>query len=390
MRSFPKILAALATSLGFLALALISLAQMGKRVVIGANTPEDKALTDISAAADPAQKLALIDKFFADYGIGDMAIVAYELYIAHYQATKNPGKAAEYCEKLLTVDPENFSAAVNWVRAEQEKGDVGKLFTAGERAAAILTRYKAQPAPADTDPAMWEQTKAKNLADAQEMIHYVEGTLFGAGYQTREAATRAALLERYLAAFPDSPYTGSAQALVATAYQQAQNFPRMLAFAGKIVEKDPNSIGMLLLLADYYSDHGEQLDKAETYAKKALDLLPQAKRPEGVTEDQWQKQISLQKGLMWSALGQVHISRKRDAQSLEAFRNAAPLLKPDPYSYARNQYRMGFALINLKRLPEARTAFTEAASVDTPYRGPAQEKLKSLPAAPHRPAKKGF
>jgi hypothetical protein len=49
---------------------------------------------------------------------------------------------------------------------------------------------------------------------------------------------------------------------------------------------------------------------------------------------------------------------------------------------------MGFALINLKRIPEARTALTEAASVESPYRAMAQAKLKELPAAPARPGKK--
>jgi tetratricopeptide (TPR) repeat protein len=90
----------------------------------------------------------------------------------------------------------------------------------------------------------------------------------------------------------------------------------------------------------------------------------------------------------WSAIGQAYITQRKDTQALEAFRTAAPLLKPDATSYARNQYRMGFALINLKRIPEARTALTEAASVESPYRAMAQAKLKELPAAPARPGKK--
>src|SRR5207253_6272316 len=49
-----------------LALAPLLGAQIGKRVSIGAGTPEDKALAEINAATDPAQKLALIDKFLAE------------------------------------------------------------------------------------------------------------------------------------------------------------------------------------------------------------------------------------------------------------------------------------------------------------------------------------
>jgi len=66
--------------------------------------------------------------------------------------------------------------------------------------------------------------------------------------------------------------------------------------------------------------------------------------------------------------------------ALDAFQKAAPLVKGEPFSYARNQYRMGFALLNLKRMPEARAALTQAASVDTPYKQMAQQKLSSLAA----------
>jgi hypothetical protein len=55
------------------------------------------------------------------------------------------------------------------------------------------------------------------------------------------------------------------------------------------------------------------------------------------------------------------------------------LLKSDAGSYARNQYRLGFAFLNLKRAPEAKAAFTDAASVSSPYKALAQDKLKSLP-----------
>ncbi len=376
----------------FAALILAALpagAQIGKRVSLMAGSPEDKAYAEIAATKDPAQKLALMDKFLADFGQTDMAVVAYELYISYYQAEKNNAKVIEYCEKLLGADPDNLGAAVNEMRAAQEKGDQAALFTAGERVGGIMTRYKAKTAPEGTRAGDWEQEKARNLADAQTNVSYVEYTLFTSAYQAQSPAAKAALFERFVSAFPDSPYTPNAHALVAAAYQQAQNYPRMLEFANRILARDANNLSMLLLLADYYSERGEQLDKAEEYAKKSSGLLASAKKPEGVPDDQWKKQVDLQKGLALSALGQVYIQRHRDALALEAFSGAAPLLKAAPATYARNQYRMGFALLNLKRVNEAKAALTEAASIPSPYRGLAQEKLSSIGGAPaKRPAKK--
>jgi len=138
---------------------------------------------------------------------------------------------------------------------------------------------------------------------------------------------------------------------------------------------------MLLLLADYYSEKGDQLDKAEADAKKATAALADAKKPEGVTDEQWQQQVSLQKGLALSALGQVNIQKKNNAGAVENLKAASPLLKADAGSYARNQYRLGYALLNLKKVPEAKQAFTEAASVDSPYKQPALDKLKAMSGA---------
>lgn len=369
-----------------LALARPAGAQIGKRVIIRAGTPEDKALSDINATTDPRNKLELMDKFLADYGKDDMAIVAYELYLSYYQAAKNYDKTAEYCQKILSVDPENFSAGVNLFRAAQEKGDQKQLFAAGERVGGILGRYKSKPAPEGMDATAWDLEKKRTLGEAQDNINYVEYALFSSAYQMRDAFTRAGLFERFLAAFPDSSYAPNAQSLVAAAYQQAQNYPKMLEFARGILARDPNNVGMLLLLADHFSERGEQLDKAEEYSKKSLELLVSAQKAATLSDEQWQKQLSLQKGLAWTALGQVYIERKRDPQALEAFRTAAPLLKPDPTTYARNQYRMGFALLNLRRVSEAREALAEAASINSPYRSLAQAKLNSLPG--RAPAKK--
>ncbi|MGB6683119.1 MAG: hypothetical protein WBH24_05660, partial [Candidatus Acidiferrum sp.] len=215
----------------------------------------------------------------------------------------------------------------------------------------------------------------------KDNVTYIEEALYMVDYRTPTAAKRAELLTHFAQVFPDSPYANQALGVAATSYQQAQNIPKMLEVANGLLTKDPNNIGMLLLLSDYYSDKGEQLDKAESSAKKAITLLGSAQKPEGVTDEQWQQQLSLQKGLALSSLGQVEIEKKDNAQAVENFEAAAPLLKPNEGSYGRNQYRLGFALLNLKRNAEAKEAFTQSASVNSPYKPLAQAKLKTFVGA---------
>jgi len=69
----------------------------------------------------------------------------------------------------------------------------------------------------------------------------------------------------------------------------------MLEVGNALLAKDPKNLGMLLLVSDYYGEKGEQLDKAESYARQAATLAESAARPENVSEDQWKQQTALQK-----------------------------------------------------------------------------------------------
>jgi tetratricopeptide (TPR) repeat protein len=224
----------------------------------------------------------------------------------------------------------------------------------------------------------WSAQKAQNLRDAQGDVNYVQYAMVNAAYKTKDLPPRIQLLERYAKAFPDSQYTLAVREQTAIAYQQAQNTPKMIETAQSILTKDPDNISMLLLLADNWSENGQQLDKAGADAKKALELLGKAQKPDNVPDDQWQKQVSIQKGLAYSALGQVYVNNNQNAQAVDAFKQASPLLKSDAFSYGRNLYRLGFTLAKMQRTPEARTVLTEAVSVNSPYKAKAQETLNKI------------
>jgi tetratricopeptide (TPR) repeat protein len=360
----------------------ISAQQIGKYVPVSAGSEADHAMTEINATGDPAQKLALIDKFAAGTGQGDMAIVADELYVNYYLPQKQYDKVFEYGDKIFAIDPGNFQNAMNMIRAASEKGDAEKLLAYGEKTQSILTAYKVSPAPSGVAADTWEQQKTHTIESNQDNIRYVQQAVYNGAYQIQEPAKRADELLHFAKIFPDSDYTLTALGVAASSYQQAQNVPKMLEVATALLAKDPKNLGMLLLVSDYYGEKGEHLDKAEAYAQKAAALADSAPRPENVTGDQWTQQTALQKGLALSTLGQVNLQKKNNAQAIQNFQAAAPLLKSNDVGYARNAYRMGFAFINLRKIPEAKAAFTQAASVNSPYKQPALDKIKTLPATP--------
>ena len=352
-------------------------AQMGRTVSVNAGTPEDKALSEIYAAPDGPEKIALLDKFMADFGKGDLELLGDQLYASSYVTQKNYAKAYEYGEKALALDPENLSTAVTLVHAAEEQGDIAKIFESAEHANAIVTRYKAQPPPGAAKES-WEQQKQGVLRGAQDDINYIQNATFNAAYKLSDSKSRAAYMERFAKDFADSPYALNAREQVAFSEEQAQNFPKMMEAAQAVLAADPRNVDMLILLSDYWSEKGQQLDKAGDYAQRAIDALAKLQKPEGADDAQWQQQVSMQKGLAYSALGQVYVNQTFNAQAVNAFRQAAPLLKSNPTSYARNQYRLGFTLAKMQKIPEARAALTEAAAIDSPYRALAQQTLAKI------------
>lgn len=365
-------------------------AQIGKTVSVAAGTPEDKALAEIYAAPDGPDKVALLDKFTADFASNnDMALLADQLYEQTYLTQKNYAKVYEYGDKTLALDADNLPAAVGMVHAADEQHDPQKLFVVGEEVAAIVARYKASTPPEATPADQWNRTKDENLGKSMADINYVEYAMIDTAYKATDAATRAALLERYVAAFPESAYTQSVREQIPMAYRSAGNTAKMTAAIQRVLAADPNNATMLVLLADYWSEAGKELDKAEADAQKALELLSKAQKPPSAAEDPWKQQVEAQQGVAYSSLGQVYVIRGSNAKAVDMFQKAKPLLKSDSFNYARNLYRLGFTLAKMQRIPEARTVLTEAVSLDTPWKKPAQDTLDKIGGATaKRPARK--
>src|SRR6202050_689667 len=106
-----------------LSVSITASAQIGKSITVSAGTPEDKALTEIYDAPDGPEKVALLDKFMADFGKDDMELLADQLYVQTYLAQKNYAKVYEFAAKALALDPTHLSAGVSVVHAAGETGD---------------------------------------------------------------------------------------------------------------------------------------------------------------------------------------------------------------------------------------------------------------------------
>ncbi len=104
--------------------------------------------------------------------------------------------------------------------------------------------------------------------------------------QTQDAAQRATMIEDFLQRYPESKYVALMHQIATSAYQQLNNYDKVVEHAEKTVAAFPSNISMLSLLALAYTSHSDS-DKAINRAGKAIDLLEKLTPPANADPARW-------------------------------------------------------------------------------------------------------
>jgi len=127
------------------------------------------------------------------------------------------------------------------------------------------------------------------------------------------------------------------------------------------------------------------LEKATTYAKKALTATQGTKKPEGVDDVAFKKQQNIQLGMAHLTLGFVALKRIERttgtlAPAIDELRTAANLLEGNPalqgqaLYYLGNAYEMGVPANHRAAID----ALSRAVSLPGPMQGPARDLLAKV------------
>jgi tetratricopeptide (TPR) repeat protein len=173
--------------------------------------------------------------------------------------------------------------------------------------------------------------------------------------------------EQYLQKYPTGHYSEQVYARLATAYYQKQQFDKMYAAADKALASNPDEVSVLVLVGwviphnydpnDPESEH--RLAKAETYEKHALEILPDVRKPDALTDEQFAKVKQASMAQAHSGLGLVYF---RQQQWEKAVTETQQAVKLDPTPDSVDLYILGVSFSQLKRYPEAADAFQKCAA----------------------------
>lgn len=350
------------------------------KIVIPAGTPEDQALTAINAEQDAQKKLAMYEDFVQKFS-GNPAAMAYGNWqIAQaYQASGDLAKALQYGDKALTGAPHNLDILVSQANIARQMKDNAKIMDYSARGGEVYASIAKQPKPAEISDQEFANHIAEDQSNAKSSYEFLEAAGFNviAGEQAPKA--RMEYIERYTTAYPESRFGEQvAQYAMYTLGPGQLNDPtRLAAFGEKALAANPNSVPVLLLLADHYVEDTKpgSLAKASGYAQKVIELS----KADAADADRSRK---LSAGVAHSTLGYALMKEDKTAAAVPQLKSAAELLKgQDDTAYATALYRLGFAYAKTNKVTEAREVLTEAVKIAGPVQKPAQELLTKVNTA---------
>ena len=355
-------------------------------IIIPAGTPEDKATQAISAETDGPKRLAMLQEFVQTFSANPQAVAYGNWQLSQqYLDQGDAGKALEYGEKALAMQPNNLDILVSVAGVAQRMKATDKLVDFAVRGGTAFNGITNQPKPegmADDDFAMRMQQAQEPLRQSYE---YLEASGYNAMVAETDAKKRMGYIEPYIVAFPGSRFQELVTQLAVATLGELKDSARLASFAEKALAANPNSVSMLVVLAETFAgstDPGSGA-RAEAYARKALNLA------KGMTATAENK-LQLYSGLAHSALGQAMMKQEKTLPAIVELKTACAELKDTPDAYAGALYRLGFAYAKTGKLVEAKATLTELIAIEGPYQKPARDLLARVQAGPAKaPAKRG-
>jgi tetratricopeptide (TPR) repeat protein len=183
-------------------------------------------------------------------------------------------------------------------------------------------------------PAKQPQAKSQKEVDAINAI-----------FNTQDPDGRIAAAESLLTKFADTEFKAIALQLAADAAMRKNDFEKMVIYSERTIEADPQNYGAMLMLAtgtaqktrEFDLDKEEKLQKAEKYAKRAMEIIPTAPKPRpDVTDEQWTGAKNDAMGQAHEALGLVAMVRKKYDVAVTEFKTSTEITpSPDPATQVR-------------------------------------------------------
>lgn len=183
-------------------------------------------------------------------------------------------------------------------------------------------------------PAKQPQPKSQKEAEAVMAI-----------MNAQDPDARIAAAENLITKFADTEYKAIALQLAAFSAQQKNDHDKMMLYAERTLEADPQNYNAMLMIAsglaqktrEFDLDKEEKLTKADKFAKTAIDLIAKAEKPNPqVTDEQWAAAKKDYEAQAHEALAIAALARKKYDVAIAEFNTSITTAsQPDPSTMVR-------------------------------------------------------
>jgi hypothetical protein len=231
------------------------------------------------------------------------------------------------------------------------------------------SRQTASPVGPSTD---MQQTQLHELTDVQRQpgvgIDPKEQKAYDTFYRTEDSDKKILLGMAFLEKYPSSIFAEAVDAGLTNAYYDKQDWKDFYATADKALALKPDDVDVLTsvgwVIPHVYDPHDanadQELNKAETCEKHAIDVLAKMPKPAGLTDSQFAASKANKAIQAHSALGLVYFRRNDFANSVTELRMATD---NNPNPDQTDLFVLGTDLQNLNRFTEAVDVFERCSQI---------------------------
>jgi tetratricopeptide (TPR) repeat protein len=199
--------------------------------------------------------------------------------------------------------------------------------------------------------------------------------------QTSDPKNIVTLCSEFRKEFPTSEFSGHVYRMEMHAFEVLNDYQKVIEVGGKALEVNPHDVDALLTLAstipnginDLSAESAVMLDKAERYARQALDEISELKATRGVTLEKWRKLTGRMRSSAQEALGFIAFKRGHYADSVAALEKA---IRFDPEAGGAVFFRLGVAYLYNGKPLEAQVVLERSCQLGPEFiRTKAKEQL---------------
>ncbi len=349
------------------------------------NTPEDELMLAVNGAEKPEDQIAALEKFAQAHADSKFLPCVYEYLTSANVKLNNFDKAIEWGEKDVAASYGDLNLTINLLKAYTGSGKVNDAaFDLIAKAPELIKTENAPSRPAKATDEEWQKMQQDLAAQAKDERAYMEYAFFQLLPRVTDGAKRIQYLDVFTKAYPDATNVSQLNFQYLMAYDMANNGAKADEYGEKAIAADPNNVEALNLVAYDYSNRRINLDKAVDYAKKVVSLVPQMKKPEGASDDQFKAQQSNQLGMAHLTLGYVSFQKagktRKVAPAIQEFQKAVDLLSANPNLQGAALFYLGSAY-EFQYPPNhksAAEALERAAGIQSPWQGQARDLLAKV------------